>query len=237
MGEKPRLPPVSTLLKMTEMDSDFSSSHRSDRDRRSHRTSNYFDGGHLSASFSHHRGRSPASPMEVDHPSSSSSRSRRHDPSSRGSGSASKSTTSHRGGHLLPSVSEVLGSARDSRGNEWPHPPSTTHERGSASSSRTMQAPPPVVEVPSHGQGGHPCERCGRMFTRKSDAIKHKRVVHDKIKTYTCRECGRKFARKDYCTVSLCRVPTHLVAELYNPSVCFLLHERLSSGMAFTTTC
>lgn len=198
MGEKPRLPPVSTLLKMTDMD-DFSSSHRNDR--RSHRSSNHFDGGHLSASFTHHRGRSPASPMEIDHPSSSSSRSRRQDAPSRGSASGSKSTIhSHRGGHLLPSVSEVLGSARDSRGNEWP--PSTMHERGSASGSRSMQVPPPVVEVPSHGHGGHPCERCGRMFTRKSDAIKHKRVVHDKVKTFTCRECGRKFARKDYCTVS-----------------------------------
>lgn len=202
MGDKPRLPPVSTLLKMTEMDNDYSAVHRSDR--RAHRASNNFDGSHLSASFSHHRGRSSASSMEIDHPISISSRSRRQEHPIRSSASAARPTThSHRGGNLLPSVSEVLGPAHDSRSSQWPHPSSLAHDRSNASGSRTGQAPPPVVPGPSAGQGGHPCERCGRMFTRKSDAVKHKRVVHDKVKTYTCRECGRKFARKDYCTVCL----------------------------------
>lgn len=50
---------------------------------------------------------------------------------------------------------------------------------------------------------GYPCERCGKMFGRKPDAIKHIRVVHDRIKSFVCSECGKKFARKDYCMVCI----------------------------------
>lgn len=49
---------------------------------------------------------------------------------------------------------------------------------------------------------GFPCDRCGRVFARKADALKHIRVVHDKLKTFSCVVCGKRFARKDYCVVS-----------------------------------
>lgn len=48
---------------------------------------------------------------------------------------------------------------------------------------------------------GYPCERCGRIFGRKADALKHIRVVHEKLKIFSCRVCCKRFARKDYCMV------------------------------------
>lgn len=47
----------------------------------------------------------------------------------------------------------------------------------------------------------HPCERCGRLFGRKSDGMKHFPEVHERAKDYACSVSGRQFARKDYCTV------------------------------------
>lgn len=44
----------------------------------------------------------------------------------------------------------------------------------------------------------YPCERCDKSFTRKSDARKHVRVVHDRLKIFVCEVCDKKFARKDY---------------------------------------
>lgn len=68
---------------------------------------------------------------------------------------------------------------------------------------------------------GYPCERCGRVFGRKADALKHIRVVHDKLKIFSCRVCGKRFARKDYCMV---RIP-------------LLLCIRVRSIYAFTLQC
>lgn len=51
-------------------------------------------------------------------------------------------------------------------------------------------------------QKRHPCERCGRIFSRKADAAKHISVVHDRIKNFICINCGRRFGRKDYLVVS-----------------------------------
>lgn len=49
---------------------------------------------------------------------------------------------------------------------------------------------------------GNQCERCGRIFNRRADMLKHVRVVHDRVKDFECEICGRKFGRKDYLSVS-----------------------------------
>lgn len=48
---------------------------------------------------------------------------------------------------------------------------------------------------------GHPCQRCGRIFSRKADAAKHISVVHDRVKNFLCIICTRRFGRKDYLVV------------------------------------
>lgn len=73
-------------------------------------------------------------------------------------------------------------------------PPPHPDETSSGPSSKGVRA--------DGKPSGYPCERCGRMFTRKADAVKHIRVVHDKIKNYACSICEKKFGRKDYCMVS-----------------------------------
>lgn len=72
----------------------------------------------------------------------------------------------------------------------------------------------PIPSLPSSSAGqssrrsspssgvGHPCDRCGRVFTRRADAAKHIRVVHDRVKNFVCDLCGRRFGRKDYLIVS-----------------------------------
>lgn len=93
----------------------------------------------------------------------------------------------------LPSVNEVLASAQ----RPTPDPfLSYNYKRESGSSSRDIRS-----SGESSKKSGYPCERCGRLFTRKSDALKHIRVVHDRLKVYACCVCDRRFARKDYCTV------------------------------------
>ena len=47
-------------------------------------------------------------------------------------------------------------------------------------------------------QKRYPCDRCEKDFTRKSDAKKHIRVVHERLKTFICNICNKGFARKDY---------------------------------------
>lgn len=150
------------------------------------------------SSHHHHHHRSRSSRMEIDHPSTNIPRPRRPDSHPRPSSSL------HRNPGRLPSVSEVLGAAPQP--NHAPpsrHPQNRTHSQVPASSSgsheRNTSPTDGSSRLPSQR---HPCERCGRTFTRKSDAAKHIRVVHDKLKVFACTVCGRRFARKDYCTVS-----------------------------------
>lgn len=71
----------------------------------------------------------------------------------------------------------------------------------------------------SKKEAGYPCERCGRVFRRKADRLKHIRVVHDKIKTFSCVVCGKKFGRKDYCIVS-----TSLLSNMLYEKFCCFVH-------------
>lgn len=50
---------------------------------------------------------------------------------------------------------------------------------------------------------GNQCERCGRVFNRRADMLKHVRVVHDRVKNFECEICGKKFGRKDYLVVCM----------------------------------
>lgn len=102
--------------------------------------------------------------------------------------------------HLqLPSVSELIEisridmcktSSRSNRDLRRENPPIEKLPRTSTTSPSTTQK-----------RSGYPCDRCGRVFARRADALKHIRVVHDKLKTFCCVVCGKKFARKDYCVV------------------------------------
>lgn len=122
-----------------------------------------------------------------------------------GGGSSHPSRSAHLGrqAERLPSVNEVLSGQ--------------VHRR---SASRQYRAEDQMhLVAPSVGSGqkkpGFPCERCGRVFTRKSDAIKHVRVVHDRVMAYSCVVCGRKFARKDYCMVRLFTIFACFVSLLF----------------------
>jgi uncharacterized C2H2 Zn-finger protein len=45
----------------------------------------------------------------------------------------------------------------------------------------------------------HRCKRCGKVFTRTNDVLRHDQSVHNKVKPFPCRfdSCGRAFARRD----------------------------------------
>lgn len=86
----------------------------------------------------------------------------------------------------LPSISEMLAPT--------PHRAAGQGSSGNVPSDSQPRRP---------ASNGYPCERCGRLFSRKADAVKHIRVVHDRVKNFSCSVCGRMFGRKDYCTVSL----------------------------------
>lgn len=89
----------------------------------------------------------------------------------------------------LPSINEVLASTSIS-----------TSRKSHVQSSDDSRLEHQVKRPPS--SSGFPCERCGRLFSRKADALKHIRVVHDRVKNFACSVCGRRFGRKDYCMVS-----------------------------------
>lgn len=93
----------------------------------------------------------------------------------------------------LPSVEEVL------QGKNFHHHKQMTYGTTSDDSRSSKFPRASFAPSPPAGKPGYPCERCGRLFTRKSDAIKHIRVVHDRLMPFSCAVCGRKFARKDYC--------------------------------------
>lgn len=93
----------------------------------------------------------------------------------------------------LPSIHEVLASTNI----EIPYPsPDQAPAETSGQSSFDPQ------RRSSMSRAGHQCDRCGRVFTRRADVLKHIRVVHDRVKNFVCEICGRRFGRKDYLTVS-----------------------------------
>lgn len=95
----------------------------------------------------------------------------------------------------LPSVSEVLGSMGQPPGQYRSH--QASHE----SPAILDDCVTPTLRRLSSASA-YPCDRCGRQFSRKADAMKHVRVVHDRVKNFICSVCGRRFGRKDYCMVS-----------------------------------
>lgn len=116
----------------------------------------------------------------------------------------------------LPSIHEVLASV-------------SLGPSGSPSTSSTPSsslASPSGRRMSTSGVG-HPCDRCGRIFTRRADAAKHVRVVHDRVKNFACDICGRRFGRKDYLIVSTtsghyATLPSLLLRALYLYSFCVL---------------
>lgn len=106
---------------------------------------------------------------------------------------------SHQNIERLPSIHEMLqrpfpndvGNLPYGDSSPSPHETDETQESTSCSRSGTKTG----------SCLGYPCDRCGRLFNRKADALKHIQVVHDKLKLFACRVCGRRFGRKDYCAV------------------------------------
>lgn len=93
----------------------------------------------------------------------------------------------------LPSIHEVLASTNIDVPYPSPNQPSADTS-GQSSSDPERRS--------SMTRAGHQCDRCGRVFTRRADVLKHVRVVHDREKNFVCEICGRRFGRKDYLTVS-----------------------------------
>lgn len=98
-------------------------------------------------------------------------------------------------GQRLPSVNELLKSTQREHTVSASKGSASIHDRGTPVNEYGNSS----IDNPSKPK--HPCEQCGRLFSRKSDALKHIRVVHERVKDFACCVCGRKFARKDYCTV------------------------------------
>lgn len=145
--------------------------------------------GHAASSSSASRGAQRPLPRPlmppVPYPSSSSSSHQRDDENrlARLNFSMSERPREHR---KLPSISEMLA-------------PAPIRIPVQASVGNTQPESQPKRQATT---SGYPCERCGRLFSRKADALKHIRVVHDRVKNFSCSVCGRQFGRKDYCTVS-----------------------------------
>lgn len=212
MGDRPLLPSVRSLLDMSSRmdisgnDMRLPPPHPERKSQRTPHASNPYSGPN-----SHNRYRASSSRLERDIQHQYSSRNRRsldvlqHPPGSSSMGSrSSQHHSNHAGASRLPSVSEVLGKGRDSgMGDGWHHSSPRSNPSDYASSSQADG---------SSKKQGYPCERCGRLFTRKSDAQKHIRVVHDRVKNFACAVCGRRFGRKDYCTV--CFSSTMPVSDL-----------------------
>lgn len=74
--------------------------------------------------------------------------------------------------------------------------PVTKSKKNEDNASATLQRRNSITTV------GNQCDKCGRVFNRRADMLKHVRVVHDRVKDFTCDVCGRKFGRKDYLSVS-----------------------------------
>lgn len=91
----------------------------------------------------------------------------------------------------LPSVNELLKSLHNTT-------PQSSCSSGSRSKSPRRST---ATSALKSKKITYPCPRCSRTFTRKSDAGKHQRVVHDKLIDSKCFVCQRQFTRKDYCAV------------------------------------
>ena len=42
----------------------------------------------------------------------------------------------------------------------------------------------------------HPCEVCQERFTRRSDVLRHRAVVHRGERPFRCERCGKSYANK-----------------------------------------
>lgn len=181
--ERIRLPSVSTIPSIDiEMENVQLPPLQSDR---THRTPSSQFYAQSSSAHSHARGRGPNSrhgstrdsDMQMSHPEPITSHS------------------SHNSRHFsLPSVHEMLQdqSERTNRARK-------SQGRGkSASTPRVRRETPSTSRSEKQAQ----CDKCGKWFKRKSDAVKHRNTVHSGQKNWVCKVCKTSFARKDYCQVS-----------------------------------
>lgn len=190
---RPTLPSVKSLLDLNNhpdnLDLNLPLPRSSRNTVNSSAPYHFHDGAHLRSRSSYQPSSSSSRPKhnKLPHDSRPSSSRRHH-----------YAHNSHQA--PLPSVNEVLGRRSNPVPTEQQHwPPLSETPRKAADDSNR----PPHSSSSPRGtkKQGYPCERCGRMFTRKSDALKHIRVVHDRLKVFACQVCDRRFARKDYCTV------------------------------------
>lgn len=98
-------------------------------------------------------------------------------------------------GQRLPSVNELLKSSQREHAASGSRHSASFQEKGRSEEEYRN------TSTAKTANQKHPCKKCGRLFSRKADATKHIRVVHERVKDFSCCVCGRKFARKDYCTV------------------------------------
>lgn len=99
----------------------------------------------------------------------------------------------------LPSVNELLKGLHDSSFTSMDTIPQSPCSSGSRSHQQRRSTA--TSSQKNQKKTTYSCPLCSRTFTRKSDAGKHQRVVHDKLIDSKCFVCHRQFTRKDYCAV------------------------------------
>lgn len=53
-----------------------------------------------------------------------------------------------------------------------------------------------AIHVRTHHERAFPCEKCLALFKTKSDANRHLRIVHERLRPYSCTECTATFAER-----------------------------------------
>ncbi len=43
----------------------------------------------------------------------------------------------------------------------------------------------------------HPCNKCGKKFSKEEELMNHQQIIHGKNLQYDCKECNKKFSNME----------------------------------------
>ena len=79
-----------------------------------------------------------------------------------------------------------------------------------------------------HGRITFECDICKKTFNDKSNLIKHKKIVHNKIRKYECDRCEKKFAVNHQLKQHM--ITVHEKLKLHQCQIC-LLHSTTKGNL------